>query len=232
MTTRPRPFLEAWRAMRTAFSLASAAAQREEDAPALEAGNLEQPLGERAARLRAPGGGHEASLSACALIAATSFGCWWPRLLHSTRLDMSSSSRPPSRTASRRARRRPSGHSSPRHAPAVQHEITLVGHPAILSRLHCPGARSTMGPMKYRQLPAAFALFGIAGALVLGGLRRACAGGRDAPHRDAALRRARRAADRRCRDPGGGRQDPGGRSREGCHGRAARSGSPPATAAS
>ena len=73
------------------------AAQREEHAPAFEAGVT------RAAARQARGGAPapqaavtKASLSAWALIAATSFGCWWPRLLHSTRLDMSSISRPPS----------------------------------------------------------------------------------------------------------------------------------------
>ena len=58
----PRGLREAWRASFTAFSLASAPAEREEHAAACETGFLQQHLREPRARLRAPGVGHEAEL--------------------------------------------------------------------------------------------------------------------------------------------------------------------------
>ena len=211
MTTRPRAFLEAWRAMRTAFSLASPPPSVKNTRPPSKPETSSRRSASARRGFRAPGGGHEGELVGLRLDGGDE-----PRVLMAevAALDQARHVEQLAAALEDELRAAPAddrrGIPVPRHAPAVQHEITLVRHPDILSRLHWPGARHRMGAMKYRQLPATFALFGMAGALALARLRRARAGGRDAARRDAALRGARRAAHRRCRDPDRGRQDRGG----------------------
>ena len=220
MTMRPRGFFDACRAMRTAFSLASPPPSVKKTRPPSKPDDLEQALGERAARLGAPGGGHESELVGLRLdggdelrvlvaeVAALDEARHVEQLAAVLEDEL--------RAAAAHDRR---GVPVPRHAPAVQHEITLVRHPDILSRLHWPGARHRMEAMKNRQLAATCVLSGMAGA----SRSRPAASARRRARRSSRASRLYVApdarADRRRRDPDRGRQDRGGGPGEGHRGR-------------
>src|SRR6478735_11748513 len=95
--TAPRGLREACRAIFTAFSLASAPPRVKNTRPPSKP-ERSSNISARRARGRAP---HalltKHSCAACARMAATNFGCWCPRLLHSARLLMSRIVRPSAR---------------------------------------------------------------------------------------------------------------------------------------
>ena len=140
MTMSPRGFERGMPRDAHRVLVGIAAAQREEHAPALEPGDLEQALGKRPARLGAPGGGHEGELVGLCLDRRDQLRVLVAEVaaLDQARHveDLATVLEEELRAAAAHDRR---GVPVPRHAPAVQHEIAFVRHPDIVSNPGMPG---------------------------------------------------------------------------------------------